>query len=57
MDLSLRFISKIIVELTIQNNSTTVTKDIAKSDGSIPLEFIENLKDIVERLEEHNKYL
>ncbi len=57
MDLSLRFISKIIVELTIQNNSTTITEDIAKSDGSIPLEFIENLKDIVERLEEHNKYL
>ncbi len=44
-----------IIELTVSSEGTTLVEDISSMDGSIDEVFIQDLKDIVNELEEQNE--
>lgn len=46
-----------LVELTVENQSTTITEDISNFEGLVNLEFISNLKHIINMLESNNEYI
>lgn len=55
MEISTRSVGKMIVDMTIKTGSTTITEDICNMDGSIPLQFIQDLEDLIHGLKEHNE--
>lgn len=55
MDISLKFIGPDIVEFSCQTTHATITEDITNLQGYVSIDFIENLKSIVEELEKHNE--
>lgn len=55
MEISLRFIGKNIVELTVDDNGDSLTSDISDLNGIVPIDFIDTLKGLVYDLESHNE--
>lgn len=54
MKLEVRFIGRTIVELNINSSGSFLEEDIADLHGLVDLEFISDLKQIVDELESHN---
>jgi len=55
IDISLRFIGKSIVEMTIDDFGVSITSNVADLKGVVDPRLIENLRDVANRLEEHNE--
>ena len=54
MDISIRKIGKYLVEMTIEDHGNTLLCDITDREGEVSPDFIQNLRDIADELEEHN---
>ena len=57
MELKTRKIGRTIVELNIEANDTSITVDVCDLNGIVDQLLIDNLKELVEELEEHNETL
>ena len=57
MKITLRHIGITIIEMTIENSSTTITEEISNLKGNVPEEIIDNLRDIADQIELHNEVL
>lgn len=57
MKISLNFIGVTIVELLCETYNIKLEEDIADVNGYVNIEFIDELKDIVQELERHNEEL
>lgn len=61
MELELRSIGSFngnpakIIELTIDTNCGRVTEDITDNESFVDYDFIQNLREIADELEEHNQ--
>ena len=57
MEISLKHIGKLIVEVHVKGDRTAMYEDIADRNGFIDEEFIGSLEDVVHELKTHNEVL
>lgn len=57
MEIKIRSIGNLIVEMTIEDCGTTITTDVTTLNGVVPIELIDNLKEVAEELELHNEQI
>lgn len=55
MEISIRFVGRLIVEMTITDSNTTIITDISDLNGKVSEELIYNLRNVADDLELHNK--
>ena len=55
MDISLRHVCGTIIEMTVECDGTTITASITDLNSRVDEQFIQDLRDIADSLEEHNK--
>ena len=57
MEIKVRSIGSSIVEMTVEDCGTVIATDVTDMNGLVPIELINNLKEIAEELEQHNQAL
>ena len=57
MEIKIRNIGNLIVEMTIEDWGAKITTDITTLNGVVPIELINNLKEVAEELELHNEQI
>ena len=57
MQIKIRIIGNLIVEMTIEDCGATIATDVATLNGVVPIELIDNLKEVAEELELHNEQI
>ena len=63
MDISIKHIRGLwskassIIEMTIQDNSSKITFDVTNLKSIVDIDFINNLREIADELEEHNNLI
>lgn len=55
MEIKSRYIGNSIIEITVSTNNTSMTEDITDINSYIDENFIENLRNLADELEEHNE--
>lgn len=55
MKIDLNFIGENIIEMRCENNTSSITEELTNLFGIVDEEFILNLKDIIDSLEQHNE--
>lgn len=54
MEITIRYICSSIIELTVTDHGVILTSTITNLDGTVDTDFITNLRNIADELEEHN---
>jgi hypothetical protein len=55
MNFTIRHIGNSIIELTIEGLNTTIQEDITDNNGIVDKNMIEQLKEVINELEDHNR--